>query len=101
MTGNSRCRCARAATSGTTPPKRACRSVCEATTLDRITRSSVKTAAAVSSQEVSMARKCMSVLPEDLGQRDVRPLRFVFLRPDFDSGDLGIQAHVLRLDGGF
>ena len=57
MTGSSRCRWARAATSGTTPPKRACRSVCEATTLDSTRGSSVKTAAAVSSQEVSMARK--------------------------------------------
>ena len=38
MTGSSRCRWAAAATSGTTPPKRACRSVCEATTLARTRR---------------------------------------------------------------
>src|SRR5207244_11788572 len=57
MTGSSRWRWARAATSGTTPPKRACRSVCEAMTFDRTRGSSVNTAAAVSSQEVSMARK--------------------------------------------
>src|SRR5262245_33244394 len=60
MTGKRRCKCARAATSGTTPPKRACRAVCEATTLARIRGSSVKTAAAVSSQEVSIARKYIS-----------------------------------------
>src|SRR5437660_754672 len=67
MTGSSRCRCARAAISGTTPPKRACRSVCEATTLARTRGSSVKTAAAVSSQEVSMARKWVtaSVFPPE------------------------------------
>src|SRR5690242_3266998 len=65
MTGKSRRRWARAATSGTTPPKRACRSVCEAMTLERTTGSSVNTAAAVSSQEVSIARKCIGTLTRD------------------------------------
>src|SRR5438270_11112527 len=60
-TGSSRCKWARAATSGTTPPKRACKSVCEATMLDRTTGSAVKTAAAVSSQDVSRARKKGSI----------------------------------------
>ena len=49
--------CARDAISGTTPPNRACRSVCDATTLDSTRRSSVNTAAAVSSHDVSRARK--------------------------------------------
>src|SRR5262249_50915441 len=73
MTGSNRCRCARAATSGTTPPKRACRSVCEAITLARTAGSSVKTAAAVSSQEVSMARKYMGLDPAATGAGPRRP----------------------------
>ena len=52
---------AREATSGKTPPYWACRSICEATMLDLIVGPSVMTAAAVSSQEVSMAR--MAVMP--------------------------------------
>jgi hypothetical protein len=45
---------ARAAISGTTPAKGACSSIWEKTTLDRIVPSSRTTAAAVSSQLVSM-----------------------------------------------
>src|SRR5262249_36339282 len=59
IVGKRRCKCARAATSGTTPPNLACKSVWDAMTLARMRRSSVKTATAVSSQEVSMARKFM------------------------------------------
>src|SRR4051812_33920839 len=59
-TGSRFRRCARDAISGTTPPNRACRSVWDATTFDSTRRSSVNTAAEVSSQEVSSARKCMS-----------------------------------------
>src|SRR5512135_2488899 len=51
--------CCREATSGNTPPNWACRSICDATTLDKMTRSSSTTAAAVSSQEVSMPRMRM------------------------------------------
>ena len=49
-------RCAREACSGTTPPKRACRSVCDAMTLDSISTPSRTTATAVSSQLVSKPR---------------------------------------------
>src|SRR5262245_12923484 len=48
--------CMREATSGNTPPYCACLAACEATTLDRMKRPSATTAAAVSSQEVSIAR---------------------------------------------
>src|SRR5689334_22237926 len=48
-------RCRREATSGTTPPNRACRSACDETTLERISPPSTS-AAAVSSQEVSSPR---------------------------------------------
>ena len=46
----------RDATSGTTPPKRACRSACDETTFARISPAPVTSAAAVSSQEVSIPR---------------------------------------------
>ena len=59
----------RAATSGTTPPVLACRSICEAMTLDRISRPSRTTEAEVSSQEVSMPRMFMR-LPHDWGRRE-------------------------------
>src|SRR5205809_7772876 len=48
--------CMREATSGNTPPYWACLAACEATMLERIVVPSATTAAAVSSQEVSMAR---------------------------------------------
>ena len=50
---------AREAISGTTPPKRRCRSSCEATTKALTSSRSVTIAAAVSSQVVSMVRRCM------------------------------------------
>src|SRR5262245_9170513 len=56
MTGETSWRCRREATSGTMPPKRACRSACDATTLARTRPSRLTTAAAVSSHEVSSAR---------------------------------------------
>src|SRR4029077_12563966 len=49
-------RCSREANSGTTPPYFRCTSICDATTLDRISRPSATTAAAVSSQEDSIPR---------------------------------------------
>src|SRR6266568_9222828 len=49
-------RCSRDASSGTTPPYLRCTLTCEATTLDRISRPSATTAAAVSSQEDSIPR---------------------------------------------
>src|SRR5208283_578968 len=51
-------RCSRAASSGTTPPYSACNLICEETTLDK-TRPSRTTAALVSSQEVSRAKRVM------------------------------------------
>ncbi len=56
ITGATSSRCRRDATSGTTPPNRACSSACEATTFARISPSSVTTAAAVSSHDVSRPR---------------------------------------------
>ena len=55
-TGTTFSRWCRDAISGTTPPKRACSSACEETTLAAIRPSSVTSAAAVSSQEVSSPR---------------------------------------------
>src|SRR5215467_2995366 len=49
-------RCSREASSGTTPPYLRCTSTCDATTLDRISRPSSTTAAAVSSQEDSIPK---------------------------------------------
>src|SRR5579859_3151423 len=56
ITGPSRSRCRRDASSGTTPPYRTCRSTWEATTFDRRPPGRSSTAAAVSSHEVSMPR---------------------------------------------
>ena len=56
ITGVTSSRWRRDATSGTTPPKRACSSSCEATTLERISPSALTTAAAVSSHDVSIPR---------------------------------------------
>src|SRR5207249_7668595 len=47
-------RCSRDASSGTTPPNRSCVLICEAMTEERIAQPSRTTAAAVSSQDVSM-----------------------------------------------
>ena len=55
ITGMIRSTCARDATSGTTPRQRACKSSWLATTLDSTSRARVTTAAAVSSQVVSIA----------------------------------------------
>src|SRR5438876_609815 len=49
-------KCSREASSGTTPPYLRCTSSCDATILDRISRPSTTTAAAVSSQEDSMPK---------------------------------------------
>ena len=54
MVGSSASRWARAATSGTTPPKGACRSTCEAITLARRVKRSSTMPTAVSSQDVSI-----------------------------------------------
>src|SRR5262249_8931209 len=54
ITGTMVAMCWREATSGTTPPYAACTSTCEATTSERTLRPSSTTAAAVSSQEVSI-----------------------------------------------
>ena len=56
MTGTTSSRWRREAISGTTPPKRACRSACEERIDARTAPSRLTTAAQVSSQEVSIAR---------------------------------------------
>ena len=57
MTGTTSSRWRREAISGTTPPKRACRSACdERMRRAHVRRPGVTTAAQVSSQEVSIAR---------------------------------------------
>ena len=67
---------ARLASSGTTPPNAACRSIWLATTDERTARSSSTTAAAVSSHDVSMASRQPGVtaprasVARDLGPRD-------------------------------
>ena len=53
-TGLSTSRCARDAISGTTPPNSACSSTCVDTTLDTTSYPPITSAAAVSSQLVSM-----------------------------------------------
>src|SRR5207244_8354897 len=55
-TGVSSCTWARLATSGTTPPKRACRSIWLDTTEDSTSEPLATTAAAVSSHDVSIPR---------------------------------------------
>ena len=57
MTGRIRSTWAREAISGTTPPNRWCSASCEATTEESTSSWSVTTAAAVSSQVVSMVRR--------------------------------------------
>ena len=54
-------RCSRAASSGTTPPYSACSLICEETALDK-TLPSRTTAALVSSQEVSRARRVIFIV---------------------------------------
>src|SRR5438067_1626283 len=79
-TGTTSSRWRREATSGTTPPKRACSSAWEETTFARIWPSCVTTAAAVSSQEVSSARIIVRTshiegLTPDVAVRDVSRTR--------------------------
>src|SRR5437762_428661 len=68
MTGARLRKCSRVANSGTTPPYSAWSWICEETTLDS-TRPACTTAAAVSSQEVSMARSVMANPPRGLTSR--------------------------------
>ena len=58
---------------GTTPPWTACRAICDDTTEERTSRPSLSTAAAVSSQEVSMARRFRRTGTPSRGRR--RPPR--------------------------
>src|SRR6266446_3523895 len=60
-TGTMRRKCSREASSGTTPPYFRWMSICDATTLDRISRPSATTAAAVSSHEDSIPRMRMLI----------------------------------------
>src|SRR2546429_3412952 len=59
-------KCSREASSGTTPPYLRCTSSCDATILDRISRPSTTTAAAVSSQEDSRSEEHTSELQSRL-----------------------------------
>src|SRR5207247_5647242 len=68
VTGARLRKCSRVANSGTTPPYSAWSWICEETTLDS-TRPACTTAAAVSSQEVSMARSVMANPPRGLTSR--------------------------------
>ena len=73
MTGPIRSTCARLAISGTTPPKRACRSTWLDTIDERTRRPSSTTAAAVSSHDVSSARMVVTVSMGSLSAaRDTR-----------------------------
>src|SRR5881396_1257584 len=75
VTGARLRKCSRVANSGTTPPYSAWSWICEETTLDN-TRPACTTAAAVSSQEVSMARSIMGHPPRGLATRTSnQPLR--------------------------
>lgn len=75
------------ATSGKTPPKRRCSSICVATTLETIVRPSTTTAAAVSSQLVSIARILVIVVysvhssydQKSINQRAKKPLSLAAL----------------------
>src|SRR5579864_2704696 len=78
-------RCSREASSGTTPPYLRCTSICDATMLDRISRPSATTAAAVSSQEDSIPN--MRVLMWSLQ-------RTAFGRPSLQLQTLQILAKV-------
>src|SRR5437867_983708 len=75
VTGARLRKCSRVANSGTTPPYSAWSWICEETTLDN-TRPVCTTAAAVSSQEVSMARSIMAHPPRGPATRiSTQPLR--------------------------
>src|SRR6266508_1619813 len=74
MTGTITSVCRRDASSGTTPPYGPWTSSCEATMLDRILRPPSRTAAAVSSQEVSIPRTIIrSAAPSSLDLRRQAP----------------------------
>src|SRR3989338_7619783 len=68
MTGTMHLTCSRAACSGMIPPYFSCREADEETILDRISRPSRTTAAAVSSQEDSMAKIVTDALLSEFPQ---------------------------------
>src|SRR3990167_8385731 len=77
-----RSRCARAASSGTTPPYFECRSICELMTLERIVRPSATMAAAVSSQLDSIPRmRAIAFSQLFMVARRRRPRRFARIAP--------------------
>src|SRR4051812_27011663 len=95
-------RWARAATSGTTPPNLAWRSICEETMLERTRWPSSTTAAAVSSQVVSMPRMSMgdSIPDRTTNHQDTKKGKDCVLLGDIGDGfGLGLRGR-LRLGGG-
>src|SRR5215470_3099517 len=100
-TGISTSRWRREASSGTTPPYGACTSSCEATMLASTLRPPSTTAAAVSSQEVSIPSTIMVCpLAGQLRDRDQAqpagfPARYVFLQePDGQRMTVGDHDHL-------
>src|SRR6266540_2328019 len=100
MSGFRVCTWAREATSGTTPPNRACRSAWLATRLARTIRPSWMTATAVSSHEVSMPRTLMgarsraNAVGELLGQPSQSLLVFGPVHV-VDPHDQGVLVYLL------
>src|SRR6266496_136230 len=100
ISGFKACTWAREATSGTTPPNRACRSVWLATRLARTIRPSWMTATAVSSHEVSMPRTLTgrrsraNPVGEVLGQSAQSLLIFGPVHI-VDPHDQGVLVHLL------
>src|SRR5690348_18231463 len=81
-------KCSREASSGTTPPYLRCTSTCDATTLDKISRPSTTTAAAVSSQEDSIPRIRVLNYPLQLQRFQILAefaAKFLVLQSDFDG----------------
>ena len=85
---------ARLANSGTTPPNSACRSIWLATTDERTSYVSLMTAAAVSSQDVSMASRCGSRRAIQQRSRWLGPRERPFA---FDTGPR--PGRLTRVDG--
>src|SRR5690348_12430836 len=82
-------KCSREASSGTTPPYLRCTSTCDATTLDRISRPSATTAAAVSSQEDSIPKIRVLICSLQLQRLQIfteLAAKFLVLQSDLHGG---------------
>src|SRR5690606_25719055 len=82
MTGSISSRCRRDATSGTTPPNFWCTSICDATTLERMMRPCSTTAAAVSSQLVSMPKMSLKSADDSTGRNSLPATSLQFFPHD-------------------